>query len=120
LEAQVRGRRGTTDKHLLDEEPARIHAAGLLAQEARGGRVPDPPVGRLDEEPIDHGDADHAAHEHLVETRGGRQVGVGDGAFERDMLGEVVVVDEVEVGKVAELEISGRTGHEVNSAAYVT
>lgn len=48
--------------------------------------MPDPAVGRLDEEPIDHSDADHTAHEHLIDPRDRRQFGIGDAALERNML----------------------------------
>lgn len=67
--------------------------------------MPDPAFGRLDEEPIDHGDAEHTAHEHLVDAHGSRNLAIGGGALKRDVLGEVMMIDEVEVGEVSELHL---------------
>lgn len=64
-----------------------------------------PAVRRLDEESIDHGDAEHATHVHLVDTYGGGYLAVRGGALDRDMLGDIVPVDEVEVSQVAELHL---------------
>jgi hypothetical protein len=62
-----------------------------------------PAIRRLDEESIDHGDAEHATHVHLVDTDGGCYLTVCGGALERDMLRNIVMVNKVEIGQVAEL-----------------
>ena len=64
-------------------------------------------LGHLDEEAIDHGDAEHATNKHLVDAYSGCHLAVRGSAFERDVLGNVVMVDEVEVGQVTELHLGG-------------
>jgi hypothetical protein len=95
----------STHKHLLDEEPASIHTCRFLVQDTRGGRMANPAIRRLDEESIDHGDTEHATHVHLVDTDGGCYLTICGGTLERDMLGNIVMVNKVEVGQVAELHL---------------
>lgn len=93
---------------VFEEEADGVHGLGIFFEEPGGGGVLHVAEFGLGKDSVYHCGLDEAPKKDFIEVAGARDVGVGYGAIQGDVFGDVVVVDEAEGQKVIELlELSG-------------